>query len=74
MSEGPFFTKHEDAYRHARERANSLGVPHGIGRWFDPCAGKRGFLVRMIPGPGHRYGWDAACEAVEPDPPWRVTS
>lgn len=58
-----FFTAWRPAREYAEEQANRLGVAHGIERVDNPL--EKGFVVRMLPRPENRQGWELRCEAVE---------
>jgi hypothetical protein len=59
------FTTYTEAQAWAQAEANRTGLSLGIEAPDGPL--RREWLVRFLPGPGHRYGYDLACEAVEPE-------
>ena len=60
-----FFRDWHEARAHAQERANAIGVSHGVLATSE--YGRKGFSVRMLPKPENCYGLEARAERVEPE-------
>lgn len=58
-----FFAEWRPAREYAEEQTARLKVAHGIERVDNAL--ERGFVVRMLPRPENRQGWELRCEAVE---------
>lgn len=57
------FPTWQAAYDWAQAEADRTGLSLGIEK---PSPYERGWLVRYLPRPENRYGYDTLCEAVEP--------
>lgn len=59
-----FFDSYEDARRFAQDRANVSRISYGIGKVDGPI--EKGYVVRGLPKPENRSGWELRCEVVDP--------
>lgn len=64
------FATYEQAFDHAVEQSNKIGVAHGIEK---PTLYQK-WTVKMLPRKENRCGWELRCEAVEPGTPKRAVS
>jgi hypothetical protein len=59
-----FFESYEDARRFAQDRANVSRLSYGIERVSNAL--EKGYVVRGLPKPENRSGWELRCEVVDP--------
>lgn len=64
-----FFLDYREAAAYARNEARRLNHSMGIEHWREYGVGPEGSRVFPLPGPKHRFGFEARCEAVEPGEP-----
>ena len=55
-----YFKNHEDAYKAAVKKAKAANIDVGIEK------SDGGYIIRYLPKPENRYGWDLRCEVVTP--------
>ena len=59
-----FFNDYGRAHAHAQNRANMSRISYGIEKV--DSALETGFVVRPLPKPENRSGWELRCEVVDP--------